>query len=212
MDPEMTGKQEHKRKNHFIKKRFQLNFSIRFLTLIIVEALLLAGLFWYLSSDTLTTSYHGAQLRIENTPSFFFPSMAYAGLIVIGVICIIGLIGLVYISHKIAGPLYRFEESLKVIGEGDLTHRINLRKRDQLSDLAETINTFSSTVENKVLDMKANLHDITKTMAEIQLSLSSDNTVEVTRIEPLFKELSKRLNQIKDAVDHFETSGERKKE
>ena len=202
----MTDKSQYKRKNHFIKKGFQLDFSVRFLLLIIVEAILLAGLFWYLSLNTLTTSYQGAQLRIENTSSFFFPLMAYEGLIVIGVVGIIGLIGLIFISHKIAGPLYRFEESLKEIGEGNLTHKVTLRKRDQLSDLSETLNNFTSGVDRKVLDIKLTIHEMTKIMAEIQLNLASDESVEIARIEPLFKELSKSLNHLKDGVDHFKTS------
>ncbi len=203
---EMSGNHGFRRKNHFIKKGFQLNFSVRFLVLIIVEAVLLAGLFWYVSQNTLTTGYQGAQLRIEDTSSFFFPSVAYAGLIIVGVVCCIGLVGLIFISHKIAGPLYRFEESLKAIGAGDLTHTFTLRKKDQLGELAETLNGFTSSVETRVLDIKKNLHEITRILAEVQLYLSSDDTVEISKIEPLFRELSKRHNSLIDVVDHFKTS------
>jgi len=206
METGMNNKAPHRRKTHFIKKGFQLNFSIRFLFLIFIEAVLMASLFWYLSHNTLTTSYQESQLRIENTSSFFFPAMTSAGLIIIGVVGIIGLVGLIFISHKIAGPLYRFEESLKEIGEGDLTHRVQLRKKDQLSDLADRLNTFTSTVEKKMLNVKSDIHETTKIMAEIQLYLSLDNSIEVAKIEPLFKELSRKHNELIAEVDHFKTS------
>jgi methyl-accepting chemotaxis protein len=202
----MSETPKYRRRNHFIKKRFQLDFSIKFLSLIIVEALLLAGLFWYVSHNTLTTSYQGAQLRIENTSSFFFPSLLYPGLIVTGVIVVIGLIGLIFISHKLAGPLYRFEKSLKEIGQGDLTCRVSLRRRDQLSDLADTLNNFTSEIETKVRDIKYNARETSHIIGELQSCFSSGDAPDTARVAPLIKDLSSRLDNIKDAVEMFETS------
>jgi hypothetical protein len=78
----MPDRPHYKRSKYFIKKGFQVNFSIRFLLLIVIEAILLGGLFWYISHNTLTTGYVGSQLRIENTSSYFFPAMTVTGLIV----------------------------------------------------------------------------------------------------------------------------------
>jgi methyl-accepting chemotaxis protein len=206
MEAEMSEKPKFRRRNHFIKKRFQLHFSSRFLSLIIVEALLLAGLFWYMSHNTLTTSYQGAQLRIENTSSFFFPSLLYPSLIVTGVVVVIGLIGLIFISHKIAGPLYRFEKSLREIGQGDLTCRVSLRRKDQLSDLADTLNKFASEIETKVRDIKYNARETSQIMEELHSCFSSEDASDTARVEPLMKDLSARLDNIKDAVEKFETS------
>lgn len=202
----MPDKPQFRRKNHFIKKGFQLNFSVRFLALIVIEAVLLAGIFWYLSLDTLTTSYQGAQLRIEDTSSFFFPSMMYPALIVIGVVCIIGTIGLIFISHKIAGPLYRFEKSLKEIGEGNLACRVALRQKDQLSGMADALNNFTTEIEKKVLDMKLNIHETAKIAQEMQHSISSGNISNAEKIETLFSDLTNRLAKLKDNVEQFRTS------
>jgi methyl-accepting chemotaxis protein len=202
----MADKPQFRRKQHFIKKGFQLNFSVRFLALIIIEAVLLAGIFWYVSLNTLTTSYQGAQLRIENTSSFFFPSMMYPVLVVIGVVCIIGIVGLIFISHKIAGPLYRFEKSLKEIGEGNLTCRVALRQKDQLSGMADALNNFTSDIEKKVLDMKLDVYETGKIMGEMQPYLSSGNIPNADKIETLFADLTKRHTKLKDTLEQFRTS------
>lgn len=202
----MSDNKHSRRRNHFIKKGFQLNFSVRFMALIIIEAVLLAGLLWYLSLNTLTTSYRGSQLVIENTPSFLFPTMLYPGIVIIGVVGVIGLIGLIFISHKIAGPLYRFEKSLKEISGGDLTHRVKLRKKDQLSDLTDTLNDFTSTIENQIMNMKMGVQEITQIISEMRSCLSSDREKDKDRIGPLFKEASQRLNDLRVAVDRFRTS------
>jgi len=202
----MPDKPQFRRKNHFIKKGFQLNFSVRFLALIIIEAVLLAGIFWYLSLNTLTTSYQGAQLRIEDTSSFFFPSMMYPGLVVIGVVCIIGTVGLIFISHKIAGPLYRFEKSLKEIGEGNLTCRVALRQKDQLSGMADALNSFTSEIDKKVLDMKIDIKESAIIVGELQTFISAGNIPGAEKIQTHFSDLTNRLTKLKDNVEQFRTS------
>ena len=61
----------------------------------------------------------------------------------------------IFISHKVAGPLYRLKKSLLQVAQGDLNVVIKLRKRDDLKDLAEHVNmlieelrTFATTARN----------------------------------------------------------------
>jgi len=201
----MPGKPHILRRNHFIKKGFQINFSIRFLLLIAIEAILLVGLFWYMSHNTLTTGYVGSQLRIENTSSFFMPSMMIANLIVVVIVGIIGLIGLIFISHKIAGPLYRFESSLKEISGGDLTHRISTRKKDQLKDLSDSLNEFTSTIEGKIADIKLSIHDSIGQITELQNIMASDDKKYI-ETKQLVQNLASRLNIIQSTLEEFKTS------
>ena len=190
------------RRNHFIKKGFQINFSIRFLALIVIEAILLGGLFWYVSANTLTTGYVGSQLRIENTSSFFFPSMMVYHLLVIVIVGIIGAVGLLFISHKIAGPLYRFEASLKEISHGDLTHRISTRKNDQLKDLADSLNDFTLVIDNKVMDLKQNMQDVSGQITKLQEGLTAGDKKEIDSIP----DITNSLKNIQNILDEFKTS------
>ncbi len=45
-----------------------------------------------------------------------------------------------YVSHRIAGPIYRFEKSAQIVSSGDLTHRVSLRTGDELTELQEEFN------------------------------------------------------------------------
>ena len=67
-------------------------------------------------------------------------SMAPMFLIKAGMYLMIVLIVSAVISHKMAGPIYKFEKSCQTIAEGDLTHRVYLRKGDQLTDLQNSFN------------------------------------------------------------------------
>ncbi|PIS47518.1 MAG: hypothetical protein COT17_03125 [Elusimicrobia bacterium CG08_land_8_20_14_0_20_51_18] len=66
--------------------------------------------------------------------------MAPMFLIKAGMYLLIVLIVSAVISHKMAGPIYKFEKSCQTIAEGDLTHRVYLRKGDQLTDLQNSFN------------------------------------------------------------------------
>lgn len=41
----------------------------------------------------------------------------------------------IFVSHKIAGPVFRFEQMTKVVANGDLTQEIHLRTGDELREL-----------------------------------------------------------------------------
>jgi len=47
------------------------------------------------------------------------------------------------VSHRMAGPVFKFEKSCSTVGEGDLTHRVYLRKGDQLTDLQDQFNNMA---------------------------------------------------------------------
>lgn len=47
----------------------------------------------------------------------------------------------ILISHKIAGPIYRFETAIQeILDSGDTSRRITLRKGDEFHTLAERLN------------------------------------------------------------------------
>jgi len=56
----------------------------------------------------------------------------------------------VFVSHKIAGPVYRLEESAKIIASGDFSKRIKLRYGDELQDLADAFNTMTESLDKIV--------------------------------------------------------------
>ena len=54
------------------------------------------------------------------------------------------------VSHKMAGPVYRFEQTCREIAKGDFSQRVHLRKGDQLTELQDAFNAMMDTVEKQV--------------------------------------------------------------
>lgn len=202
----MNEKPLFRRRNYFIKKKFQIDFSIKFLILIVIEAILAIGLFIYLAKGTLTTSYLGSELKIAKTSEFFLPTLLLSNLVILGVTGIVGIIVMIFISHKIAGPLYRFEQTLADIGNGNLTHRFRLRQDDQLIQLAASINKFTEGMDKMAGDMKYNTYEISRFISELQSKLASDNQLSNEELENHLQEVSKKLIELMETVNHFKTS------
>jgi methyl-accepting chemotaxis protein len=63
---------------------------------------------------------------------------------------LIVLIVSVVVSHRMAGPVFKFEKSCATVAEGDLAHRVYLRKGDQLTDLQDQFNNMLGVVHEAV--------------------------------------------------------------
>jgi methyl-accepting chemotaxis protein len=64
-------------------------------------------------------------------------------------ICGTALMGLnaLRLSHRIAGPMYRIKRTLEAVQNGNLAIRANLRRGDELQDLATDLNEFLDWLE-----------------------------------------------------------------
>lgn len=155
------AKPKFKRKQHFIKKRFQFNFIFEFCVVVFIGAVISTGLLYYISKDSLTSSYQGSRLVIQSTSSAMLPSIIYTNLITLALIALAVIFITLYISHKIAGPLFRFEKDIEQIGSGDLSKNVFLRNADQIRDMADQLNIMTANLRDKVLDIKISIDSLT---------------------------------------------------
>jgi methyl-accepting chemotaxis protein len=137
---------KHRRRTYLIKTGLQL----RYMGIIISTMLMVAfGVGWI--------TYDTSWSQIANTPdltldklSVIFDSVNNLLLRWIGIFVLVIAALSILVSHKIAGPVYRLEETTKLIASGDLTHRIHLRQGDELRDLQDAFNKMSeSSPENE---------------------------------------------------------------
>lgn len=65
----------------------------------------------------------------------------------------------IFLTHKIAGPLFRFQQSCHEIAAGNLSLRIHLRKFDEVKEVAKTFNEMADHLDHSVGRMKQILHE-----------------------------------------------------
>jgi methyl-accepting chemotaxis protein len=91
------------------------------------------------------------------------PAVIYTNIITLAMITLATIVAVLFISHKIAGPMLRFEEELKRIGKGDLTKKIKLRKKDQFEDMAESLIEMTANLHRKISAIQKKMDKILKT-------------------------------------------------
>lgn len=74
----------------------------------------------------------------------------------------------IFISHKIAGPLYRFNLIFKTIKGGCLPQPTALRKGDYLSTEMEVINEMVESLRYRVIDIQQAQALLSQSIAELQ--------------------------------------------
>jgi methyl-accepting chemotaxis protein len=98
------------------------------------------------------------------------------------------------LSNKMAGPLYRFERSMETVSGGDLTHRVHLRKGDELQDFQDAFNAMVEAV-----------HRIASKDAAL-VSRVARQLEDISKADGLPAEALRRLGELKAEVEHI-TSG-----
>jgi methyl-accepting chemotaxis protein len=56
--------------------------------------------------------------------------------------------GSIYVTHKVAGPVFKIKQYMAHVAERDLTVRIHFRKHDELQDLAPLFNAMMSSLDD----------------------------------------------------------------
>lgn len=200
----MANKPPFRRRNYFINKKFQTDFSIKFLVIIVIEAIMAVGLFLYLSKGTLTTGYIGSELKISRTYDFFLPMLLLSNIIIVGVTGIIGIAVLIFMSHRIAGPMFRFEKVLDEISKGDLTYKFKLRQGDQFKELEKRINELTDILDSKAGNLKSGVTEISKMLSRLQTLASAHSTDK--DFERLLQDISQKITELQEAANYFKTS------
>jgi methyl-accepting chemotaxis protein len=181
-------KHSYKRKSYFIKKDFQARFILKFCLLLLTGVVISAGLLFFFSQDTLTSSFQQSRLVIKNTSVAILPAILYTSLITLALLTVATIFVTLFISHKIAGPMFRFEKELKEIGQGDLTKKVVLRKKDQTADLARCINDMTAGLHEKIVDIRT---EVERTLESARKKNTPQEIIE--GLEHLHREITNNL-------------------
>ncbi len=82
--------------------------------------------------------------------------------------------GSIYVSHKIAGPLYRFAATLDAMSQGNLSMRVHLRKTDEGQFLADHFNEALAFLDTTISKLKNIVNEQDKNPARLGERLKAE--------------------------------------
>ncbi len=142
------------RRNFFIKKELQGKYIFSFFIFVIFSSVLYAAIFSMLSVDSLTIVYKDNNLTLGKTPYILLGEIFRAGWILILSGGIIGGVIAMFLTHRFAGPIYKLEQSVKKMSEGNLAFAVMLRKTDEGKELAAALDGFKNDLAVRIGSMR----------------------------------------------------------
>lgn len=147
-----------RRKSLVAKPSFQIKLTIIFMLMVTIVANLVGGLcFFFLSSSEArsvlarlaTSPDYPEGIPVLEMAQLFIPKILVAegiSLVIVFMLCI-------WVTHTIAGPLYRMERVAAEIAEGDLSLFTRLRPKDELKELADAFNFMSRGLAKRIFEI-----------------------------------------------------------
>lgn len=153
--------QRFQRKTVLVKRALQLKYIGMVFLSVLVASMIVGGDVYYSLMRVMLTECPSVTDRVVQFNTVLLVKIA----LYLGLMLLISL----YVSHRFAGPIYRFEKSCQSLSSGDLTHRVSLRTGDELMELQEEFNGMAASLQallqkdrNLAQRLSDRVEDITK--------------------------------------------------
>ena len=179
------------RKKIMVKPAYQMRLAIRFAVSIILYSFVLGFVIFYpLYQDLNAASTIEEQALISSVVLYLHKSF-WPGFILVALLA--GLQA-VLSSHRLVGPMYRFEKTVQDLISGNYSLRIKIRKRDEFKEMEGLLNRLAATLgEAKTRDNQF-YHDARIKLETISAMLDAEGAEYPADVKRLAQELIYELD------------------
>lgn len=189
----------HARQKYLINKKLQMSYSW---VLIMVGGLLIltfGSSLWYINKihldlfhkivgeDALPKSY------ISSIQNQFLIGIPIA---LVAISCLLLVLG-IYISHRIAGPLYRITKNLNLIGIENQIDTIQIRKRDQLKEMADAFNHMVHALKDRMYQDMRLIDHVRSKISQLHSSLKGES-LDIKKLSEQVREIDRLATELRD--------------
>ncbi len=207
----MKGKTTNRRKQVYLHKS-QLKYAIG-IGLMVFVSMVTAFCIAFITPYALSAMNLMPPLSLEERATGiqqfkFFAQTMWPSLIVL-VLASAGVS--MYISHRVAGPLYRLQLDAARWKQGDLSFRVQLRKGDEkmLQELAELLNQALMNFEKSLQEIRQHSTKARQNLRTVLDEMKGERSPNEKRVEQLMVALEE-AEQIDDIFMGFKLSPEEK--
>lgn len=181
---------EYKRRRYFVDKQLQTKYIVLTILLLVVYTLLFVFILVFpyalpLSLDVPIEEQTKAARMLLALHKSIWPAL--------GAVILIMSTASIFITHKIAGPVYRFKKALAEIARGNLEVSVKLREKDDLKDLAEDLNMVIDELRGFVQTLQGDYATMSSCISELEDKIKSNQISNETGQELIQKmQLSRR--------------------
>jgi len=200
----MENKPFVKRKQYVISGKFQFKYAAILIVFMFLIAWLAGYTVYYtafsLLGEKLANVYpQGRLVAIFKTTNLIL-------LMRMSLLIPFVIITSVFLSHRIAGPVFRMERYLGEIALGDFSSVLKLRKRDEFKNLAEAINKMTQGLKKIAQENQEMIAKLAATLEELRIALEQPEK-DVGKIKVLTKQAAEQAKYLEERSSKTHISG-----
>lgn len=179
------------RRTIMIKPDYQLRLAVKVSISIIIYSFILGFIIFYpLYQDMNAASTLEEQKAISSTVLYLHKSF-WPGFVLVALLA--GLQAILS-SHRLVGPMYRFEKTVAGLISGNYSQRIKIRKRDEFKEMEGLLNKLSATLEESKTRDNQFYHDARIKLETIKAMLEAEGAEYPADVKRLAAELIYELD------------------
>lgn len=148
------------RRQYIINPEFQMRFIAKFCLIVGLAAIIIAACVLWLTDNSTTVTIENTHVVVKNTVDLIYP-IVFQSFVISAIFSAIAVAFLsMFMTHKVAGPLYRLQIDVDRIKDGDYRAEFKVRSSDQLIPFAESLSQMSTAVRARSVDLKTEVQDL----------------------------------------------------
>jgi len=195
----MAEKAQNRRAKKYIDRQTQgrIAFIVVINALLYIALLALfifAPLAYRIYTDEVTPEIQEAAKAFLALHEHFWPAILLV-LIVVGFHSI-------RLSHSLAGPVYRFKQTLRQMQKGNFSIQITLRKKDFFSEMMDEMNETNRRLSADMADLKEKDRTMRQTIEEMNEKLSQED-ISIESLKTSAHSISENEKALRHALETF---------
>jgi len=178
------------RRNYLVHKGIQIKYAVMVIALLLIYTIILMSAIFGPAFHILSSRQISLAERAETAEAVLLLNSSmwpWIGLVVF----LFGGIS-IFITHRVAGPVFAIKRMLTTLGDGDLTARIHLRKGAELQDLGDSVNDMADRYESLVSSLDERFRNVAIEVREMaRQNAAVKKSVLLTEIEAVEQLLEK---------------------
>ena len=135
--------QPFRRRIIIIKRSLQMNYVLLVFLSVLISVVLVSLDFYYVVGKLLVQKVGDQDLDLLARSAFGLLLQHFS------IYALIVVIVSVFVSHKLAGPIFRLEQVAELVAKGDLSVRVHFRDGDELAETAAHVNRMIESLREK---------------------------------------------------------------
>lgn len=149
-----------RRKIKLIDRDFQFRLIVKFIIINTLVLALFGVLIYIFFNSEISSNLATAHVTYKNISQMLLPIVLTLSVINLLVTSVIIFVVVLYASHKIAGPMYRFNAAVGEISARNLLPLTKIREKDQLKGLSDSLSHMAETLAADYTEIKNHIGKI----------------------------------------------------